>query len=331
MKDDQDWLPPVTENHQGEERRVGVELEFAALEPREIIARIQQHFGGEPERHNSFEFTVAGTSLGDFQVELDASYVKAVGAHLEDSGDLDEEFSVEAVAKELLTKAAEQFVPWELVTPPVPVSRLHEIDRLFASLRDAGAQGTRNSIRYAFGLHLNPELPATDAETILAYFRAYLCLYEWLADQDRIDLTRRITNYIKHFNKDYIQQVVDLRYRPTLSGFMEDYMQANPSRNRSMDLLPMFAHLDEPRVRNRVDDARIKGRPTLHYRLPNCDIDNPRWNLHRPWRNWLKVERLANDRDRLQQFCNEYSRYLKTFDLFGGEWLKISSRMLREA
>ncbi|MDY6920267.1 MAG: amidoligase family protein [Pseudomonadota bacterium] len=331
MKDDQDWLPPVTENHQGEERRVGVELEFAALEPREIIARIQQHFGGEPERHNSFEFTVAGTSLGDFQVELDASYVKAVGAHLEDSGDLDEEFSVEAVAKELLTKAAEQFVPWELVTPPVPVSRLHEIDRLFAGLRDAGAQGTRNSIRYAFGLHLNPELPATDVETILAYFRAYLCLYEWLADQDRIDLTRRITNYIKHFSKDYIQQVVDLRYGPSLSGFMEDYMQANPSRNRSMDLLPMFAHLDEPRVRNRVDDARIKGRPTLHYRLPNCDIDNPQWNLHQPWRNWLQVERLANDRDRLQQFCNEYSRYLKTFDLFGGEWLKISSRLLREA
>jgi len=98
-----------------------------------------------------------------------------------------------------------------------------------------------------------------------------------------------------------------------------------------MDMLPLFAYLDEDRVRSRLDDPRIKARPTLHYRLPNCDIDNPGWNLDQPWQNWLQVERLANDPARLKQFCEQYRRYLKSFTTpFDTEWLKESSKLLQE-
>lgn len=325
------WLPPALYTEQGKERRVGVELEFAGLEPAQIIACVQRHFGGRSQRHNSFEFSVLDTTLGKFTIELDASYVKAVGALLEETGDLEDEFSIEAVATELLTKAAEQFVPWELVTPPIPFSELHRLSDLFADMREAGALGTRNSLRYAFGLHLNPELPSTDVTVILTYLRAYLCLYEWIAEQDQIDLMRKLTNYIKHFSKDYILKVLAPHYRPTLSQFIDDYIRANPTRNRSMDLLPLFAFLDEPRVRNRLDDPRIKSRPTLHYRLPNCDIDNPRWNLDQPWQNWLQVERLAQDAPRLEKFIHAYTAYLNSFTTpFDSEWLDTSTRLLRE-
>ena len=332
MTNTSSWLPGATRTEQDKERRVGVELEFAGLQPEQIIQCVQAELGGKVERHSSFDFTIHDTALGKFVIELDATYVKAVGAHLEESADLEDEFSIEAVATELLTKAAEQIVPWELVTPPVPLSELHRVQDLFTRLRQAGALGTRNSIRYAFGLHLNPELPGTDVSTILAYLRAYLCLYDWIADQDQIDLTRKLTNYIKHFGKDYIQKVIDWQYQPGRSQLIDDYIDFNPTRNRSMDMLPLFTHLDEARVRNRLDDTRIKARPTLHYRLPNCDIDNPKWNLDQPWRNWLQVERLAADPKRLQAFCHRYQQYLQSFTTpFDTEWLRTSSRLVKES
>lgn len=329
MTNTSSWLPEATQTEQGQERRVGVELEFAGIQPEQIIRSVQSQLGGRLERHSSFDFTIHDTTLGSFVIELDATYIKAVGALLEESADLEDEFSIEAVATELLTKAAEQFVPWELVTPPVPMSELHKIQNLFTDLRRAGALGTRNSIRYAFGLHLNPELPALDAGTILNYLRAYLCLFDWIAEQDQIDLTRKLTNYIKHFGKDYIQLIVDWEYQPDLAKLIDDYIDFNPTRNRSMDMLPLFTYLDEPRVRNRLDDPRIKSRPTLHYRLPNCDIDNPQWNLDQPWKSWLQVERLAADPERLRLFCTRYTHYLQSFTTpFDTEWLRTSTQLL---
>lgn len=327
MIDRSNWLPPQTLNHLGAERRVGVELEMAGLEPLEIVACIQAVFGGELERHSRFEYSVNHTTLGRFAVELDASYLKSIGYKLEKSQHRDDEFSIENIATDIITAAAEQIVPWEIASPPVPLSRLHEITRLFEQLRAAGALGTRSSIVYAFGLHLNPELPAVDVTTILQYLRAFLCLFEWIAEEDDTDLTRRLTSYINHFSKAYILKVLDPGYRPDLYQFMADYMEANPSRNRTLDLLPLFAWLDETFLRANIDDPRVKGRPTLHYRLPNCDIDNPLWNLDQPWTEWLEVERLANAPDILQAMCVEYREHLDTLmPDFDKAWLRAIER-----
>ncbi len=94
-------------------------------------------------------------------------------------------------------------------------------------------------------------------------------------------------------------------------------------------MLPLIAHLDEDRVRRAVDDPRIKSRPTLHYRLPNCDIDNPDWNLDSSWRLWLEVEKLANDPQRLETFCREYQRELgRVGHLFDARWAERTAVML---
>jgi hypothetical protein len=48
-----------------------------------------------------------------------------------------------------------------------------------------------------------------------------------------------------------------------------------------------------------VERELIKPRPAWHYRLPNCLIDDPEWSLARPWSEWVTIERLAADPDRL--------------------------------
>lgn len=317
------WMPPLTHTQEGQERRVGVELEMAGLDPLAMVSCIRSVFGGEWQRSSRFEFQVDGTTLGTFGVELDASYLKSIGYRLEQRHQGEPEFFLEDVATDILTLAAEQVVPWEITTPPIPLSRLHELETLIDALRSAGALGTRSSLVYAFGVHLNPELPRLDADTLLHYLRAFLCLFEWISADDDTDLTRRLTSYINHFNKPYILDVLDMAYRPDLPRLMLDYLQANPTRNRTLDLLPLFAWLDQDFVRRHIEDPRVKGRPTLHYRLPNCDIDNPGWNLWQPWREWLQVEYLACQPDKLAAMCSAYREHLDS--LLSGldnSWLK---------
>ena len=60
----------------------------------------------------------------------------------------------------------------------------------------------------------------------------------------------------------------------------------------------------------RLDDPRIKSRPALHYRLPNCEIDEPGWGLRHLWCDWLQVEHLAGDGERLDEVCRAYLAFL---------------------
>ncbi len=94
-------------------------------------------------------------------------------------------------------------------------------------------------------------------------------------------------------------------------------------------MLPLFAHIDEDRVRAAVNDDRIKSRPTLHYRLPNCQIDEPEWGLIRPWRDWLQIDALASDPPRLDAVCRGYRKYLQNpAGAFFGDWAVASTRWL---
>lgn len=321
------WLPPQVLNEHGQERKVGIELEMAGIDPQAIVRCIQVVFGGELQRLNRFEYRVVDSVFGKFVVELDATSVKSIGDHLEKSQSDGFGRTLENAAGDLLTSAAQALVPWEVATPPIPFSKLDQVAILFDALRNAGAKGTRSSVVYAFGLHLNPELPQFDVGTLLRYLRAFLCLYEWIAAHDVTDLTRRLSGYIEHFGKPYILKVIDPAYKPDLRQFMADYLAFNPTRNRSLDFLPLFAWLDPDYIRAHVTDVRVKARPTLHYRLPNCDIDNPQWNIHVPWQDWLLVERLAAKPEIIATMCKEYRPYLESITLnLDGGWKKTVER-----
>jgi hypothetical protein len=302
-------LPEHTKAASGELRRVGVELEFSDIDPEAIARSVQEVCGGDVRRKSMFEFEIADTDVGDFVIELDATLMKKAGTIIEDGvlkplGD-----SLESLTTDLISTAAEQLVPWELVSPPVPLDKLDLIYDIVADLRANNAKGTKDQLRYAFGTHLNPELPGLDADTIVAFFKAYLCLYEWICREEKIDFSRKVTPYINHFEKDYVIKVVDPDYWPDLDNFIDDYLTDNPTRKRSLDLLPLFCHLDEARLRAVVDDPRVKPRPTFHYRLPNCEIGNPDWNIDVPWGHWLEIEKLAFDREKLDAIGAAYSEH----------------------
>lgn len=325
------WQPERALTEQGAERRVGVELEFTDVEPGDIADAIVSLFGGSAEAISKVDWRVKDTRYGDFGVELDWAYFKTVVARQE-SMDLGDFAELTNAVVELLTQAAEQLIPWEVVTPPIPMGELGQLNQLITELRKLGALGTRHSPQYAFGMHLNPELPDLSAATILNYLRAYFCLYDWIAAEEKTDITRRVSNYIKHFDHHYIKKIIDTRYAPDLTGLIDDYLENNPTRNRSLDLLPLFAHFDAERVKQKVKDPRVKSRPTLHYRLPNCDIDNPNWSLQSTWALWLEVEKLANDASRLQQFCDEYRQEMSRVGyLFDSRWVGRTRELLTTA
>lgn len=301
-------LPPRTHTRGGAMRRIGVELEMQGIELHELAALVADQFGGEVTPLGRYELRVSGDDAGAWLVELDHEYLKQRGRQELGDGVLGQ---IDEAAEELLAAGFQTVVPAEVVSPPLPMDRLGEVDTLIATLRGAGARGTRDGLVFAFGLHMNPEMPDTDAATVTAYLKAFLCLFDWLRVRARVDLLRRLTPYIDAFPLDYVRRVVDPGYWPDLAALIDDYLEANPTRNRALDMLPLFAHLDEERVRAAIDDPRIKARPALHYRLPNCEIDEPGWGVHQTWRDWLQVERLADDGERLEALCARYRTFLE--------------------
>jgi hypothetical protein len=293
----------------GVERRVGVEIELSGIALTAIAAAVQKNFGGQMIEHSPFELSIDDTQLGNFGIELDSQVIKWLGRqmHKRDHPLKD----LEQRASDAMSMLAMNIVPCELVAPPVDVSALHKLDAVVADLRVAGGKGTRSSPWYAFGVHFNLELPQLDARTIAAYMKAYLCLNDWLVWHEGVDLSRRIPPFINPFPNDYAQLLVDPEYWPSLDTLIDDYLQYNPTRNRILDMLPLFQHLDAERVDTVVDDILVKPRPTLHYRLPNSEIDDADWTLRLPWNDFMQVEALANDTQRLERWCYRYWLYLQ--------------------
>lgn len=301
-------LPPLTQTADGALRRVGVELEMNGLDLDRLATLVAEHCGCSIEKTSRYERTLKGDPAGNWIVELDSSLLKKMGrAERPEVAAAAELFSS---AEDAIMWVAESLVPYELVSPPLPLDRLGVINELIALLRESGAKGTADRLTNAFGMQFNPEVPATDARTLTAYLKAFLCLYDWIHERANINFARRVTTYVDPFPGAYVRKVTAPDYWPDLPTLIDDYLLHNPTRNRALDMLPLFRHLDEPRVLARTQDELIKPRPTFHYRLPDCLIDQPGWDLTPAWNDWLEVEKLANDQDRLQGCCAAYQVYL---------------------
>lgn len=304
--------PPWPHNESGDPRRVGVELELSGVELDQLTDLVCSVVGGTVEKKSPYEARIENSSIGTVRVEFDATLfrelkVRHFFAELE--SDLlgeEERSSIE----QTLASIAAWLVPYEIVFPAIPLSMMGELEKVRAKL-GAFAQGTGTSVVNAFGLHLNIELPDLQVETILAYLRAFLILYEELKHSHDIDPTRSLSGFISPFDKRYAMLVLNQNYRPTLDEFIDDYLRANPSRNRPLDLLPLLAHIDEAKVRRLLPEEKISPRPAFHYRLPNSSVDEDDWSISREWAIWMKVERLAADELNLTKRCRYKMRQLQ--------------------
>ncbi len=294
---------PWTENADGEPRRVGVEMEMAGVEPERMAEAVTATLGGRYQAESAFSGTVKDTELGDFGVELDASVLtsRRYLDSLQSLGIEIEEGQARDNLEDLLSRVAGMVVPHELVCPPVEIESLPAIDAIRERLRRAGALGTHSAAVYAFGLQFNIDIASTRVDHLLAVLRAFFIRFDAICERERIDLARKLTPFVQSFPEDYVAHVLDAAYHPRdVAELIDDYLDYTPTRNRPLDLLPLFAWLDRERVMSApVERHLIKPRPAWHYRLPNCLIDDRDWSLARPWREWVGIERLAADPDRL--------------------------------
>lgn len=324
-------LPPITQNASGETRRVGIELEMNGVTLDQLSELVAEYLDLTIEPNGRYERVLRGDAAGDWGVELDFRLLKKLGHEQREQGTLAGELGDSA--EDILKWLAESLVPMELVSPPLPMERLDEVEEIIRRLRSAGAKGTSDRLVNAFGMQFNPEVPDLETDTLTGYLKAFVCLYDWLYAKAEINFSRQLSHYIDPYPKAYARLLVRADYWPDQEQLIDDYLAHNPSRNRALDMLPLFAHLDETRVRARLDDPLIKPRPAFHYRLPDCDIHRSDWRLANAWNDWLEVEQLASDRHRLADCCRAYHEFLSDpLDRWFGDWVKqVEARwLLRE-
>jgi len=301
-------LPPRIHNASGEIRKVGFEIEFGGLSLHETAEIILNLYGGTLKKKHNFSFEVVGTKYGDFALESDSRFLsqKKYDIYLKKIGVAPESIFNENVER-FLEMLAGTLVPFEVAMPPIPMTELDAAEKIRERLYESSAQGISSSIFAAFGMQFNPELPDFKVETVLAYMRSFFLLYDWLFDESEIVIARKIAPYIHPFPPEYMDQILDRNYKPTMKEFMVDYLESNPTRNRPLDLLPLFTYLDKDLVMSYpVEKNLIKPRPTFHYRLPNSEVDDPSWSFAKEWNKWVLVERLASEPEKISGMTSEY-------------------------
>ncbi|MFE8070955.1 amidoligase family protein [Marinobacteraceae bacterium S3BR75-40.1] len=321
-------LPRLRYNAEGRERRVGVEVELSGMGYAKLVDWVADYLGGEA-RDKAYYEAVVDTPEGEYLIELDSDPIKS----LDDDSDLPEPLAqLREGAMDLIEAAAERIVPLEIVTPPLPLSKLDRVEALCDHLARRGALGSRHSLYFAFGCQLNPELPDLDASTILRYLRAFAGLYPWLKERQQLDISRKFTTYISPWPRKYLDRITDPQYNPSLDELINDYIHDNPTRNRALDLMPLWMHLRPEIMAKKMHDPRIKARPTLHYRLPDCDIDNPHWHFSTVWNDWLAVEALASNPAYLDAFNKTFREQQKfSLDNLGRDWVEECDAWVKRA
>lgn len=329
-------IPSRKNNEEGKQRTVGFELEFANVNIEQSIKIIQDLYGGEVEEKHRFHKKVTGTELGDFTIEIDLkllnekSYQKTLDKFNIDLqtyqvGENNLEFEVEKA----LESIASSVIPYEIITPPVPVTEVKKFEKLRLSLFENDAKGTKDFLTNAFATHINIETPAKDVKTIHNYVKAFLLMYPWIFNQSNIDLARRVSTFIAPYPTKYAELVISPAYKPDLDTFIDDYHMYNPDRNRPLDMYPLLAHLRKEKVNSYQNLGNVKSRPTFHYRLPNSLIDQADWSLAKEWNYWVLIDDLANDEERLTQMSREYiSVRQNTLLGFDRKWSKQTEQWL---
>jgi hypothetical protein len=297
---------PQTRNADGEMRSVGVELEFGGLTEQTATDCIATVMGGEVSEEGTHLFKVETPDHGTFEIELDSAFAKR-----DDLSDLTE------TALDL----SRGLIPVEIVAPPIALNDLHILDDLCEALAKKGAEGTGNGMLQGFGMHLNVEVLAMDGAAITPTLRAFALMEDWVRSIDPIDASRRILPFVDPYPRSFVDALAstdDL----TLDQLVALYLKHEPSRNRALDMLPIFALHDEDAVRSALPDEKIAARPTFHYRLPDCRIGEPDWTVAKEMAKWGVFETVAENAAALAALAEAWSTHRGALTSIRPDWAK---------
>ncbi|RXV59827.1 hypothetical protein C6W92_14565 [Roseovarius sp. A46] len=305
---------PQPLNAEGEARRVGVEIELGGLDEARVARIVADRLGGRADQEDSHIWAVRESGIGDVEVYLDIFLRKAQKSRLRD----------------LALDLGREVVPVEIVTEPLDMDGLARLDDLRETLRDAGAQGSGAGLVFGFGVHFNIEVASgADADTVRPLL-AYALIEDWLRSAYPIDESRRLLPFTDPYPTDFVRALIEAGPEAARDHVTELYLELTPSRNRGLDMLPLFAHFDGPRVAAAISD-KTSARPTFHFRLPDCRIDEADWSLAREWWRWVAVERVARDDALLRRLSDAWLDDHGLVTLSRQHWAARAGRILLTA
>ncbi len=284
---------------ENKERLVGIEIEFIGVPLDKATDLVAEVFGGQVEKKDEYIYHVTHSEFGEFRVECDSSFVKSRKFN-QWLSKLGIDLEPEDVQKmdEKIAQGANVLIPFEIITPPLPLSQIDRFDELIEKLKEA----KRNLDRIPFslapcGLHINVEAPSLEVKDLQSIVASFSQSYDNLVEEIDVDKKRQIAPYIAPYPREYRRLLMNPSYEPDIKTFFEDYLKFNPTRNRALDLTTIIGHMNwellEKYEDKGVELELIKPRPAFHYRLPNCHLDDEDWNFKTEWQRWVKVENKA--------------------------------------
>ena len=308
------WRLPSEHRSDGQERRTGIEIEFAGLSEQEAADIVRALWGGRADWRHAHALTLRATAIGDVEVVLDTSLTRHGGTALTDAA-LDWSRVV---------------VPVEIVLPPLAPGALEQADRLVRALRRAGAAGSREALAYGFGVHLNVELAAESAGAVIPLVRAYALIEDWLRGSDPLDPTRRLLPFVDPYPRGFVDLLAQQAAGWRIDDLLREYLAHTPTRNRGLDVLPLLEHLRPEAVRAALGGAAKGGRPAWHYRLPEARVDEPGWSIAYEWNRWCIVERVAHDAALLERLARGWVAHRDALITLRRDWAREVEKILQE-
>ena len=305
---------PQPLNAKGAPRRVGVEIELGGLPEAEVARIVAEQLGGEAVQEDSHIWAVEESALGRVEVYLDIFLRKAQQGRLRD----------------LALDLGREVVPVEIVTEPLDMEGMAKLDDLRDALRAAGALGSGAGLVFGFGVHFNIEVASEDDADTVRPLLAYALIEDWLRSAYPIDDSRRVLPFTDPYPTDFVRALIAAGPGAARDHVTGLYLELTPSRNRGLDMLPLLAHFDAPRVADAIAD-KTSARPTFHFRLPDCRIDEADWRLSTEWWRWVAVERVARDAALLRRLSDAWLDDHGLVTLLRQSWATRAGRILQSA
>lgn len=307
-------LPRATDSDDNP-RLTGVEIEFSGLDANVVADISTRTLGGQAEQMDDHAWTVTDSSIGKLEIYLDTALRKAESSPL----------------KRLGLDIGKEVIPVEIVSDPLDLEGLAELDRLRTALREAGAEGTRAGMAYGFGVHLNPSIASRDGKGITNPLLAYALIESWMRDTHPIDFSRRVLPFTDPYPTRLVEALCDAGFvAPDAAA--DIYLDKAPSRNYGLDMLPIFAWLDSKKVTDAIgEEDAVSARPAFHFRLPDCRIDEPDWSLRHEWNRWRLVEHVAENEGLLARLMREWQEMHGSVTLRRAPWADRCGEILEEA
>ncbi|NSX53996.1 amidoligase family protein [Parasulfitobacter algicola] len=305
---------PIQNNADGDIRKVGIEIELGGLDEAQATSVLKDNLGGSISVDENNDHLLKDSEIGDVEIYLDIRYRKDDNSKLMDLG-IDLSRSV---------------VPIEIVTQPVEPSQISVIDIARNALREKGAMGSRSGILLGYGVHLNIEIVSPKLKDILPTLKAFALLEDVLRDQDQMDISRRALPFSDPYPRRFIDCLVAEEFED-VDDLIDLYLEETPTRNRALDMLPIFAHIAPDRVAKDADSPSISARPAFHYRMPDCRIDEKDWSIAYEWNRWVAVEQIANSPDVMAALERAWRDQRASWTTVRWDWAKTAKSILDDS